>query len=228
MPDLGWTEADREALEVLRPLLDAGGYLPWTEGALRPAALAAVCNEIALAGRTEVVELGSGVSTVVLARLLRERGGRLTTVEHQPDWARFVRSQLKREGLTTVARLVEAPLEPHPLALDDAPWYAERALADLPNEVDLLLIDGPPGYSEGMERSRYPALPALAERLAPDSFVLLDDATRPGERDIVERWRAAGWEFGIRDAEDIATGTRQTSSPSRAPSGPSRPASTRP
>ena len=39
-----WDAADLESLEILRPLLDAGGYLPWTEGALRPAA-AFFCNE---------------------------------------------------------------------------------------------------------------------------------------------------------------------------------------
>jgi hypothetical protein len=60
MAGFGWDDADRDALETLRPLLDAGGYLPWSEWALRPAALAAVCNEIVLAGRREIVELGSG------------------------------------------------------------------------------------------------------------------------------------------------------------------------
>jgi len=207
---LGWTEADREALEVLRPLLAAGGYLPWTEGALRPAALAEVCNEIALAGRTEVVELGSGVSTVVLARLLRERGGRLTSLEHEPTWAAFVGAQLEREGLSETARLVEAPLAAHSLAVDGAPWYPESALAELPAGIDLLLVDGPPGYGDGMERSRYPALPALKDRLAPGAVVFLDDATRPGERDILERWRAdaPAWRFGVREAEDFAIGAR--------------------
>jgi predicted O-methyltransferase YrrM len=205
---LGWSEADREALGVLRPLLDAGGYLPWTEGALRPAALAAVCNEIVLAGHREVVELGSGVSTVVLARLMRERGASLTTVEHQPDWARFVRSQLEREGLADVARVVEAPLERHPLALEETPWYAAPALAELPAEIDLLLVDGPPGYGEGMERSRYPALPALQERMAAEAVVFLDDATRPAEREILERWRNDGWEFGVSETEGFARGTR--------------------
>ena len=86
-----WDAGDLEALEILRPLLDAGGYLPWTEGALRPAALVVVCNEIVLADRREIVELGSGVSTIVLARLVREREGRLTALEHDPEWAGVVR-----------------------------------------------------------------------------------------------------------------------------------------
>jgi predicted O-methyltransferase YrrM len=208
---LGWDDADRDALEVLRPLLDAGGYLPWTEGALRPAALAVVCNEIVLAERVQVAELGSGVSTVILARLLRERGGRLTSLEHDPEWARVTRTQLERERLTDVARLAEAPLEPHPLAMDEAPWYAEAALAELPRPatIDLLLVDGPPGYGEGMELSRYPALPALKEKLAPDAMVILDDAERAGEQAILERWSSEhpAWTFTTRD-QGIAVGVR--------------------
>ena len=203
-----WDAADLESLEILRPLLDAGGYLPWTEGALRPAALVIVCNEIVLADRREIVELGSGVSTIVLARLMRDREGRLTALEHDPDWAQVVRSQLKREGLTHVARLVEAPLEAHVLALDGAPWYTERAVVALPSDIDLLLVDGPPGYGEGMERSRYPALPAIQSRLAPEAIVILDDATRPGEREILERWGELGWEFGVSADENVAIGTR--------------------
>lgn len=209
MAGFGWDDADRDALEILRPLLDAGGYLPWSEWALRPAALAAVCNEIVLAGRREVVELGSGVSTVVLGRLLAQRGGRITAVEHDPSWAGVVRGLLKSDGLTEWARLIEGPLDPHPLALDGAHWYPESALAELPAGIDLLLVDGPPGNDEGIERSRYPALPAINERLAPGSIVVLDDAERPGEQAILERWSMEhpAWAFTARD-EGIAIGVR--------------------
>jgi predicted O-methyltransferase YrrM len=208
-----WDAADFEALEILRPLLD-GGYLPWTEGALRPAALAVVCNEIALADRREIVELGAGVSTIVLARLVRERGGRLTSLEHDEEWARVVRSQLEREELTEVATLLEAPLEPHALALDGAPWYAAASVERIPHEIDLLLIDGPPAYGEGMARSRYPALPALADRLSERAIVVLDDALRPGEREVIDRWaewqesETVRWSFAVREAEGIATSVR--------------------
>lgn len=203
----GWDASDLEALAVLRPLLDAGGYLPWQEGALRPAALAAVCDEIVLADRRQVVELGAGVSTIVLARLMRERGGHVTSVEHEPGWAAFVRRQLEREELTEVATPLAAPLEPHPLALDGAPWYARTAVAELPRAIDLLLVDGPPGYGEGMERSRYPALPVLEDRLSRNAMVILDDATRPGEQDILERWGEDDWTFATRDDFGIAVGT---------------------
>ncbi len=198
--------ADDRAWQVLRPLLDsagAAGYLPWTEGAIRPAALVRIANEIVFADRREIVELGSGISTVVLARLLRERGGRITAVEHEPNWAAVVGRQLALEDLGDVARLVEAPLEPTALSAEGAPWYADAALDQLPvSGIELLLIDGPPGYGPGMAQSRYPGLPNLIDRLAPGCLVILDDAARPGERAIITRWEAEnpGWRFAGPDA----------------------------
>ena len=88
-------------------------------------------------------------------------------------------------------------------------------------EIDLLLVDGPPGYGEGMERSRYPALPALEPRLAPGAMVVLDDASRPGEREIIERWTELGWRFGVRgdevsrSARALYTRFRSSPAPSR-------------
>lgn len=197
--------------QVLRPLLDGRPYLPWTEGAITPAALVGVLNEIALAERREVAELGSGISTIVIGRLLAERGGRLTALEHDPDWARIVRSQLARERLDETVRLVEAPLEPHPSSWNGAPWYSAGALAALPEPIDLLLVDGPPGYGDGMAHSRYPALPVLADRLAPSAVAVLDDATRPAEREILERWQdeLPAWRFGVDAEAGVAIGRRE-------------------
>jgi predicted O-methyltransferase YrrM len=206
--DWGW--ADMHGWQVLRPLLDAGAFLPWSEGAMSPAGLAKVATEISFAERTQIVELGSGVSTVVLARLEREFGGRVFAVEHSPGWAGWVRRVLARDGLEDAATVIEAPLSPNPLSLEGAPWYDEDALAPLPQEgIDLLLVDGPPGYGEGMSRSRYPALPALAHRLGPGALIVLDDADREGEGEILDAWeRDSEWRFDRRPAERIAVGRR--------------------
>jgi len=195
---------------VPHPVLNAEAQLTWAEGAMTPAGLAAVCAHVAGRQRRRIVECGSGFSTLVLARLLHTRGGRLVSLEHDQAWATRVRSDLAAAGLAEIAQVALAPLQPHPLARDGLQWYAQRALRSLPRRIDLLLVDGPPAFEPEIELSRYPALPALAERLAPDATVVLDDIDRRGELRILEAWeRDCDFRFEIRPAERIAVGRRR-------------------
>lgn len=196
--------ADLAAWHVLRPLLDGHPYLPFSSGAMRAAGLVHVCNLVVHRAPAEIVECGSGVSTVVLARLLAERGvGRLTALEHDPGWARRVEEQLAREGLDALARVVLAPL-------DAGGWYAEAGLAALPAAIDLLIVDGPPADSAELAHARHPALGRLGPQLAADALVVLDDIGRAGERRVLERWeQETPWRFARLDDEAIAVGSRQ-------------------
>jgi Methyltransferase domain len=196
---------DLHAWHVLRPLLDVGPYLPWSSGAMRPAGLVTVCNAIVSDARTSVVECGSGASTVLLARLLRERGaGTLVSIEHDAGWAALTTDLLRRERLDAAARVVHAPLT------GDPPWYAPEPLEGaLPDSVDLLVVDGPPAFEPGHEHRREPALGFFEERLADGAAVVLDDLQRAGEREVLARWEARGaWRFQVHEAAGVAVGTR--------------------
>lgn len=206
-----WNVDDVVAMQALSAL--GGRYLPWTAGALRPGALAAVLNEVVLGSRERILECGAGLSTVYIARLLAQRGGRVVSLEHDPAWADYVEGELEAESLDDRARVIRAPLEPHPLALDESPWYAARearAAAESLGSIDLLLVDGPPADRPATELARYPALPAFAERLSPAAAIVLDDAGRPGEHRVLERWRReAGVALAARpDLGGIALGYR--------------------
>ena len=195
---------------VAHPVLSAEAPLSWSEGAMTPAGLAAVCAEVTGRDRRRIVECGSGFSTLVLARLLYTRGGRLISLEHDPTWATRVQTNLAAAGLAEIAQVALAPLEPHPLARDRLQWYAQRALRSLPRNIDLLLVDVPPAFEPEIELSRYPALPALAERLAPDATVVLDDIDRRGELRTLEVWeRDYEFVFELRPGERIAVGRRR-------------------
>jgi Methyltransferase domain len=196
---------DLHAWQILRPLLDEGSYLPWSTGAMRPAGLVLVCNEIVHRGRTRIVECGSGVSTVVLARLLRQRGGgaAIVALEHDAQWAALVTDMLRRESLLDIARVVHAPLE------GDPPWYACSALMEMPDHVDLLVVDGPPACAPGQGRRRAPALAAFGPRLTEAATVILDDVNRPGEREVLTCWESeTPSRFTVDQAAGVATGRR--------------------
>jgi predicted O-methyltransferase YrrM len=188
---------------------DTGAPLTWSTGAMTAAGFAAVCAEVISRDRPSVVECGSGFSTLKLAGLIQERGGSLVSLEHDEMWAAHVRRDLAAAGCAETAHVALAPLEPHPLARGGLLWYAERPLRSLPPRIDVLLVDGPPAFTPEVELSRYPALPALAGRLAPDAVVVLDDIDRRGELQVLKAWeRECDFRFEIRPAERIAVGLR--------------------
>jgi hypothetical protein len=53
-------------------------------------------------------------------------------------------------------------------------------------EVDVLVVDGPPGDTGLL--ARYPAVPVLRKAMSPTCVVLLDDANRADEQAIGKRW----------------------------------------
>lgn len=174
---------DATALQALAAL--SGPFLPWTSFSMRPAAILAVVTDVALNDRRSIVECGSGNSTVFLARLLAQRGGagHVHSIDHDARWAEATREALRREGLEHLADVSHAPL------VDG--WYDRGALPAV-EAVDLLVVDGPPGWDVAagapIPGAREPALDVFRERLAPGATVVLDDIDREGERRIVAAW----------------------------------------
>jgi predicted O-methyltransferase YrrM len=181
---------DLLAMQALAPL--SSTYLPWSPSAMRPSAVVTVLNEIVIHERRTIVELGAGVSSCYVGRLLRHREGHLWTVEHDEKWADLVERLLASEGLSDMVTVVRAPLAPFPAAWpdEDAAWYERGILRDTfaDRSIDLLVVDGPPAYQVGKHHSRYPAAAFFAPMLADDYAVILDDAHRSGEQDILDRW----------------------------------------
>jgi predicted O-methyltransferase YrrM len=188
----------------LDELVAAGPALPSTDWSLADEVLA-VAVEAVDAGARTIVECGSGRSTVILGRQLAElRAGSLHSLEHDIAWAEATRDSLATEGLAR-AEVIPAPLEPHARAAGGG-WYARHAVALLPTDIDLLLIDGPPAGEPRLYRSRHPALEEIGPRLAPGATIILDDAERPGEAEAVELWsRAYGLNFVHEQGSRMAT-----------------------
>ena len=178
---------DARSLQSLAPL--TGAFLPWTSSSMRPAAIVAVLSEIVINERRMVVECGSGNSTVFIARLFaqHEIDGHVESVDHDHGWATLTSAALARERLQRFATVTHAPL------VDG--WYDRERLPAC-EEIDLLVIDGPPAYDRGLELAREPALDAFWDRLAPGASIILDDAGRPSERNLIADWqRRRGIEF---------------------------------
>jgi predicted O-methyltransferase YrrM len=182
--------AQLEALGWLRDLLKLEHPLrPTRHVAAGPDFLVELVRIIDREQPRHVLEMGSGVSTVVMAARLRMVGtGTLVALEHDEKYAELTRQELRLHGLHEVATVIHAPLSEVTIGTSTWNWY-EVPAEGLPEElVELLVVDGPPGSVGPL--ARYPALPLMADRLAPGAIVLVDDARRPDEQEMARRWQA--------------------------------------
>lgn len=141
-----------------------------------------------------VLELGSGVSTLVIAYALRHIGqGQLISLEHDEHYRDVTAGQLQRHGLEQWVDLRLAPLEPVNINDEWYEWYSAGALPT--SRLDLLLVDGPPGNTQA--RARYPALPMTRTLLADNAVVVLDDYDRDDEKEIAAAWVEENPEFTL-------------------------------
>ncbi len=135
----------------------------------------------------QVLELGSGFSTLIVAYGLRDGGGgRVWSLEHDPHYARLTRELLRRHGVADYARVIDAPLVELRVGGRKHRWYDPQALEAIESPLDLLLVDGPPRRTQPL--ARYPALPLLAGKLSPAAVVFVDDSRRRDEREMLRRW----------------------------------------
>lgn len=128
-----------------------------------------------------VVELGAGASTLVAAKALaRHGGGQLISFDQHRDFVGATARWIADEGGSADVRWA-------PLSTDASDWPGRwYQLSELPEQIDLLIIDGPPWAIHPFVRG---AAECLFDRLSPSGMVLLDDAARPGERIVARRWR---------------------------------------
>ena len=124
-------------------------------------------------GARTIVEFGTsfGISTLHLAAALRDNGGgRLITSEFEPSKVARARDNLTAGGLIDLVEIREG----------DA---LQTLSVDLPETIDLLLLDG--------AKALYPEILSLVEsRLRPGAFIVADNADH--SPDYLARVRSPG------------------------------------
>jgi predicted O-methyltransferase YrrM len=127
-----------------------------------------------------ILECGSGLSTVLIGAVAQARGLRVWSLEHEPKWADRVRQTLRKYRIHSVT-VCMAPVRSY----GDFDWYAQTSLQSLPGKISLVICDGPPGATRG---GRYGLVPVMLDKLRADCTILLDDGARDEERSIAARW----------------------------------------
>jgi len=183
---------DAYALSLLQPLMIGYPFIPFTTASLRPFCLAHMLNDIVINGRKNIIEFGSGLSTILFGRLIRRNrlGAMIFSVEHNAGWAGELKNILDMEDLGDIVRVVHAPLGEYPLAVSGSEWYDVEKLAGAIGDrrFDMMIIDGPPAWEKGNGQARYPAFPFMKDRMAQRYSIYLDDVNRIGEQTVLQRW----------------------------------------
>ena len=126
-----------------------------------------------------VLECGSGLTTLLVGLLAGRRGFETWSLEHHPEWHARVGAALEAHNVPR-ARLALAPLKSY----GAFSWY-DPPFAEMPEAFRLVVCDGPPSVTPG---GRYGLLPVMQARLPAGSLILLDDAERPEEQEVLARW----------------------------------------
>jgi predicted O-methyltransferase YrrM len=128
-----------------------------------------------------VVELGSGVSTLVCAK---SGARKVISIDNSEQYGGKTRDLLKEHKVRGVEIRI-APLRPY---ANGSEWYEVSLLKDL-KKIDLLIVDGPPGSKN--PEARYPALREFKDKLSAKAIVIIDDVNRDGERKLAEDFAKA-------------------------------------
>ncbi|MDR1284849.1 MAG: class I SAM-dependent methyltransferase [Campylobacteraceae bacterium] len=184
--------AQNESFYWLAKRLKLKNALPHTRGwPMSPDILLKLHEYIASVKPKKIVEFGSGVSTVVICDALQQNGfGTLYSIDHLEQFGEQTLQNIKKESLEKFVDLRIVPLElwqdEHMCEDKESVfWYQKKLIEDI-QDIDLLIVDGPPGVT--CQYARYPALPALYDKLSPNVQVWLDDTSRGEEKEICKTW----------------------------------------
>jgi len=197
---------DIRSLELLKNVHSE--YLPWTGASIHPTALLYLLNDITIHQRRNIVECGSGISTIYIAGLIKSLDAdiKFQSIDHDENWLSILREHLKNNDLQDLVDLIHAPLSNCKHCMDKTyEWYDLEVLDQriTAEPIDLLFIDGPPAKERECDYSRYPALSYFSSKLADNRVVLLDDSCRKGELETAKTWEK---EFGLKFKQEILKG----------------------
>ena len=143
-----------------------------------------------------IFEFGAGLSTLCFARFLSELWGdnadtpRVFSVEQNEWQVEKSQKQLAAHGLASLVRILYAPLKTQTIEGFETVCYdlPDARLAEFLRGArpDMVLVDGPSGDGP----VRFGTLPLLRAAVAPQAVFYLDDAFRPEELEVAQRWNA--------------------------------------
>jgi hypothetical protein len=182
------------------------GYIPWTASAMTPQSIVYILNEIIINQRRRILELGMGLSTMFIAKLMQDIPGiELISIDHDQDWIDICQSQLKSKSLNTDRhKIIHAPLTGRKNVHSEIAEYYNISSLSIGQSFkpDLVIVDGPPAWREDIAEARVPAYEILLPIIHDNTTIFIDDYQRKGESKLVDLFLAnSSWTLSLKDPE---------------------------
>ncbi len=136
-----------------------------------------------------ILDLGTGTTTIILAKYaqrMKEKGVEIEiiSVDSSKEWLTDTKKILEKNDLENFVNLVYAPIVVTKAGL----YYEIDEISNFLNdkEIDLMVIDGPPGATQ--KEARYPAMVFFEKNMSKNGVIFLDDGAREDEKNISKRW----------------------------------------
>ncbi len=178
----------KDTIQQINRILRPDIPLPFgKEWAILPDFVLKLIDVIKEKNSLKIVECGSGLSTLIFGYLAKEKMvNHIVSLEHNKQFYETTKLDIEAHGLEKYITLIYAPLKQIQINNVQWQWYDLSVANDAIGQIDLLLVDGPPGYLQ--KHSRYPAIPMLKKFFNQNTTIILDDSIRPDEQEIIERW----------------------------------------
>lgn len=187
--------ASAHAFAKLNTLFNEDQFIPYTSWAMSPRTILHILNIVEIKRPQAIIEFGSGVTTIYLAKILKssEITCKFYSVESDNEWKLTIEKKLKQLGLEDQVKIILAPLTKVKDELsfqDQKSWYDDesiRSQIQTNSKFEMVIVDGPYGGSSPF--ARFSAFPFLKDQSSENTVWFLDDTNRKEEKIIINEWQ---------------------------------------
>jgi len=129
-----------------------------------------------------ILECGSGLSTILMGIVAKQKGVKLVSLENSKKWMKRTGWYLKHFNISN-ASIMYSPI----VDRGDYEWYKIDENS-LPDKVSLVILDGPPGEIKGGRTGFFPECSNIIKK---DTIILVDDVEREDEMGMVSDFSAS-------------------------------------
>lgn len=166
------------------PLFTNWSYLPLTNWAPGPEFLCHISNEICINNRRNIVEFGTGVTTIILARLAKINSLplRITTIDQSQEWQEIVKQLAARDGVESYIKFIHNPIIPR---VHGNIAEIQKRVFSQEDRFDCAIIDGP---VSGHEFRRKDTVAVIKTYLYDQFTIFFHDTDRNEEKQLAKYW----------------------------------------